>query len=306
MASAEQTKPLEPSANDGFSGKDVRDVIDAPPGPFAKQIKHEKASCLAGETFAAMLAAAADVGEIIQAVLSAQAIDSFDQFAAHRRLIREWAERTADDPFIARCLQAANEHHADFVRAVEDATAQIDSLRLKYEIENRGAHELTVTRGDDGRIELTATTSWPAMAKEHPADAKDVHANLAIAELAAGRIRHAAGDINRELSLFFAELVPKAFDLLARLPGAKLRGLIGRAKLTPALAATVVEAAQTTDFVANPARTLGFKRASLPKRFRLLTSLPEHEAVRELIVARRIQTARTVVVEPPNPSTESE
>ncbi len=300
MAAAEQTDSGE------FSPEDVERVINAPPGSFTRQVRHEKASCLAGETMAAMLAAAADLGEIIRTVLSAQATDAFSQFATHRRLIREWAGHTTGDPFIGRCLEAKAEHRADFERAVDDATSQLDDLRLKYEIENRGAHKLAIERGDDGRIELIATTSWADMAKEYPAEAKDVHTNIAIAELAAGRIRHAAGDINRELSLFFAELVPKAFELLAGLPQPKRRKLIGKTKLTPALAASVVEAAQTTDFVADPAAKLGFKRAALPKRFRLLTALPEHEEVRELIVARRIQTARTVVVEPSEPRTESE
>ena len=300
MAGTEQTDSAD------FSPEDVEGVIHAPPGPFARQVKHEKASCLAGETMAAMLAGAAGLGEIIRTVLSAQAADAFSQFATHRRLIREWAGRTAGDPFIARCLEAEAEHRADFDRAIDDATTQLDNLRLKYELENRGAHKLAIERGDDGRIELIATTSWSAMAKEYPAEAKDVHTNLAIAELAAGRIRHAAGDINRELALFLAELVPKAFELLAGLSEPMRRELIGKTKLTPALAATVVEAAQTTDFVADPAEKLGSKRATLPKRLRLLTALPEHEEVRELIVARRIQTARTVVVEPPEPLIESE
>lgn len=300
MADAEQTE------SSGHSPADVERVIKAPPGQFARQVKHEKASCLAGETMAAMLTAAADLGEIIRTVRSAPATDTFNQFATHRRLIREWAGHTAADPFITRCLDAEAEHRADFEKAIDDATTQLDNLRLKYEIENRGAHKLAIERGDDGRVELIATTSWPAMAREYPAEAKDVHSNIAIAELAAGRIRHAAGDINRELALFFAELVPKAFELLAGLPQEKRRELIGKTKLTPALAASVVEAAQTTDFIADPAAKLGVKRAALPKRFRLLTALPEHKEVLELIVARRIQTARTVVVEPSQPNTESE
>ncbi len=296
----EQTHPAD------FSPEDVEGVINAPPGAFARQVKHEKASCLAGETMAAMLAAAADLGEIIRAVRSAPATDTFNQFAARRRLIRKWAGHAAGDPFITRCLDAEAEHRADFERAIDDASTQLDNLRLKYEIENRGAHKLAIERGDDGRIELIATTSWPAMAKEYPVEAKDIHTNIAIAELAAGRIRHAAGDINRELVLFFAELVPKAFELLAGRPQAKRRELIGKTKLTPALAASIVEMAQATDFIADPAAKLGVKRAALPRRFRLLTALPEHKEVLELIVARRIQTARTVIVEPSQPNPESE
>jgi len=297
-----------PSAGADVDREALDEMLDSTaPLPFAKHIDHTKASCLARETMKTMLTSGPDLAGSLRAVIEARATDAFGQFAPHRQMMRRWAGRAAADPFISRCLQAAAEHKADFLRAVEEATAQLNSLRLKFEIENRGARKLAVERGSDGKVEVIATSSWAAIAKAFPADAKEVHVNIAIAELAAGRIRHAATDINRELALFFGELVPKAFGLLARLPRRELRERVGRIKLTAALAATLVDAAQTTDFVADPASKLGFKRLSLPKRFRLLATLPEHAKVRELIVARRIQTARTVVVEPPaGPSTESE
>lgn len=304
-APTEESAALSTGAGAGREALD--EILDpAEPCPFAKHIEHTKTSCLAREVMEAMLASGPDLGEILRAVIAARATDAFGQFAPQRQLIRRWAEQAAADPFISRCLEAAAEHKADFLRGVEDATAQLNNLRLKFEIENRGAQKVAAKRGIDGKVEVIATNSWAAIATAFPADAKEVHVNIAIAELAAGRIRHAATDINRELALFFGELVPKAFSLLARLPRRELRKRVGRIRLSAALAATLVDAAQTTDFVADSTSKLGFKRQSLPKRLRLLATLPEHAKVRELIVARRIQTARTVVVEPRAPSTESE
>ncbi len=302
-----QDEPPRPSLLDEVGRAALDEVIDSSRcRPFDRGIPHDQASCLARETTIAALADAPDPRELIDAVASAGAVDAFDQFAAHRRLLRDWAERAAADPFIERCLAAAVEHRADFTKAIGDADRQLDEIRIKHALERRGSGNVAVRRNDDGRLEVVAAEPWAELAKAFPADAKEIHANVAVAELAVGRVRHAASDINRELALFFAELVPQLFCLLERLPRSARRERVGRARLTSGLAATVVEAAQTTDFVADPNLKLGVRRPSLPRRLRLLTTLPEHADVRELIAARRVQTARTVEAGPSDKPDKSE
>jgi len=275
----------------------------AEPGPFARKIKKQPGSCLDRDTMAAMLASGPRLGELLEAAAGAsRRADAFDQQARLRQLIRTWAEGTLSDPFISQCLQDVSERLAGFARAVDNAAALLNELMMKYELEHRGAERVALTRNAAGKLELVAANSWAASETAFPADADQVYANTAVAELEAGRIEHAAGDINRELARFFTELIPRAFALTSKLPRPQRRERTGGARLTPARAAALVEAAQTTDFVAEAGSKLGFARKPLPKRLRMLTSEPRYQRIRRIVEAQKVQDASTVVVHCPTPT----
>jgi len=287
-----------------------RDTFDATvlaaaePGSFARKIRKQPASCLDRDTMAAMLASGPRLGELLDA--AARPADAFDQQARLRQLMRTWAEGTLSDPFVSQCLQDVSERLAGFAGAVGNAVALLNELRMKYELEHRGAERVALARNADGKLELVAANPWAAIEKAFPADADQVYANTAVAELEAGRIEHAAGDINRELARFFAELIPRAFALTSKLPRPQRRERTGGTRLTPARAAALVEAAQATDFVADTGSKLGFARKPLPRRLRMLTSEPRYQRVRRIVEAQKVQDAGTVVVHAPDANALSE
>lgn len=273
------------------------------PGSFARKIETQPASCLDQDTMAAVLASGPQLGDLLDAAAGAsRPADAFDQQARLRRLLRTWAEGTLSDPFISQCLQDVSERLAGFAKAVDNATALLNELRMKYELEHRGAERIALARNTAGKLELIAANSWSSIEKAFPADADQVYANTAVAELEAGRIEHAAKDLNRELARFFTELIPRVFALTSKLPRPQRRERTGGARLTPARAAALVEAAQATDFVADTGSRLGFARKPLPKRLRILTSEPRYQRIRRIVEAQKVQDASTVVVHCPTPT----
>ena len=269
-------------------------------GRFAKRIKKAKPSCLARDTMTAMLASAGGLAEILGALTaSAAPRDAFDQHTPLRRRIRQWAEQAASDPFIDQRLREASAYLADFSAAIGETTSLLDDMRMKYERRNNGADRVFIKPGDSEKLEVVAVCAWAALAEAFPDDASKVCAKLAAAELAAARLDHAAKEINRELSRFFGELIPRLFTLMSSLPRERRRELTGGVKPTAALAARLVEAAEITDFVADTGLKLGFERKTLPKRFRALATHRGYKPIREAVVGRKVQDATTVVVRRP-------
>ncbi len=299
-------KGPDPQVLDGETFEDVLYSMAAP-GRFAKHIPKTKTSCLTRSTMTTVLTSGTKLSGILKALTALSAArDAFDQHTPLRRLIRRWAEQTRSDPFIGQCLQDVSAHVADFSKAIGDATSLLNNLRVTYEKENDGAARLTVERGDRGRLEVVAASAWQGAAKAGPDQVHKLYERLAAAELAAGRIEYGAKDVNRELSRFFAQLVPRYFALLSKLPRQQRKDLIGGVRLSPALAARLVEAAETTDFVADPDSELGFQRKSLPKRFRPLAEQQEYKRVRQAMHKRKVQDATTVIVRRKRPAQSAE
>ncbi len=271
------------------------------PERFAKRIPETKASALSPETRAAVLASGIKVAELLRALSAPSSFhDVFDQATPLRKLIRQWAGGTISDPFIHRRLIDVSKSQVQFERATADIDLLLHNLRIRYEAERDPsigpAERLTVERDAGGGLNIVATVSWESLARAFPVEVDDVYASVATAEIAAERIDRAADEVNRELGRFFAELVPMSFALLSRLPRRNRRERTGGVRLSPALAARLVEAAQATDFVADPASPVGFERKFLPPRFRLLTTQRGYRRVRELMVGRKKQDDTTVVV----------
>jgi len=277
----------------------------AEPARFAKQVSKTRPTSLARETMTLMLSSGVTLGETLAAARSATARrDSFGQTAPLKEHLRGWANRAASDPFVEACLKDVGSRQADFSRAVADADTLLNKLKVKLEREQGGAGRMAVVAGEDGGAELMATYAWDALVKASPDDAQEVFAAVAAAELAAGRIEHAAKDINRELSRFFAELVPRYFALISTLPRPRRKELTGGVRLTPALAARLVDAADGTDFVCDLDLALGFERRALPRRLRLIKNQRGYRRVHEMVAGRKVQDASTVVVRRSGPAAE--
>jgi hypothetical protein len=268
----------------------------AAPGRFARHVRDTKPSCLSRDTMTRMLASATELGPLLEAVRSVSGPrDAFDQHTPLRRHMRAWAEQTASDPFVRQCLEEIAAHVDELSKAVDDATTLLNNLRMRYERKHGGADRLAVERDEDGRLDVVARTGWDALEEHNTGDAGEVMASVAAAELAGSWLDRAAKDLNRELSRFFAELIPRQFALLAHLPRKKRKERTGGVRLSAALAARLVDAAETTDFVADPELKLGFERQKLPRWFRLLATRKGYRRVRDVLHGRKVQNASTVI-----------
>jgi len=276
-------------------------------GKFAKHLQDSQPSRLARDTMAALLASGTDLSRLLKAVKAASpARDAFDPRTPVKELMREWAEQTAEDPFVEQCLCDIASHAAAFRRAVADTDALLNQLRMTYELEHDGAEVVAFRRGERGGLELVAVTGWETLTAACRKEAGEVYAALAGAEVAVTRMDRIAKDLNRELARFFAELIPRQFGLLSALPRGRRRELTGGIGLTPALAAKLAEAAATTDFLADPSGKLGVERQAIPRRFRPLVVQRAYQQVRDSVVGHRAHNDTTVVVRRAGPAPASE
>jgi hypothetical protein len=267
------------------------------PGRRAKTTDTPCPSNLARETMTRMLSCGIGIADVLGAADQAsESQEAFNPFTELRQALRRWADHTLGDPYIDRCLESAAAHTAEFNKAVDDARQLLNRMRAKYEETRNGADELIIQRNSHGKLQLSAVFEWDAMARMFPDDANEVYACVAVADLAARKIDHLADSLNRNLALFFSELIPRYLKLLRKLPVERRKELTGGVRPTSALAARLVATATATDFAVDTATRMGFGRRKLPKPLRLFSTQTGYERVRDLIAGRKTQDASTVVV----------
>ncbi len=269
----------------------------AKPGRFAGADYAPGSSPLARETLTEMLSTPHPIEDLLSVVRDrSDPWQVFDQHAPARRLLRRWAEQTAEDPFVEECLAQIAKYADQFDRSLVNVDGRLDDIRTAYERTRGRADRTCAQRLDDGRIEIVAADDWAAVAADLPEMAEGLYTRLASVEQAGDRIGRTVGSLNQALSQFFAELIPRYFALLVRLPAEQRKKLTGGIRPTPTLAGKAVAIAASTDYTAEPEMQLGVRQVRLPARIEPLARLPAYRKVRDTVIDREAKHASTVVV----------
>jgi hypothetical protein len=267
------------------------------PARTARRIPIVKPTALRPETLTDLLSSAPSLAGLLPLLKRHEADPlAFDQQSPVRDALRSLAERTERDPFIVERLARARRHADDFDRHVVEVDERLNALRMSYESGRGGAGRIRIARAERGGIEIVATSSWSEMIESAPDQAHHVFRAVAGVELAAKWLDQVGRELNRELVRFIATFIPRYFALLERLPRRQRRALTGGRRPTAKLAAQVVNAAETTDFVADADRSLGFERKALPRRFRPFTRDAAYRAIRDDVFGRKMKNASTAVL----------
>jgi hypothetical protein len=285
----------DPKAIDERSFNRVLDDL-CDPTRMGRRLPITKPTALRHATLAELLASGPSLAALLPNVRGSDNELAFDQQAPVRQALRSLAEWTLHDPFVKERLALARRHAADFSRHVEETDTFLNAMRMSYEAERGGAERIAITRGERGRVEIVATNSWQAMVEAAPDQAHRVFRAVAGVELSAKWLDQVGRELNREWVRFIAAFIPRYFTLLERLPRPRRTDLTGGVRPTPRLAERVVNAAETTDFVAEPERDIGFERTTLPRRFRPFTRDAAYREIRKDVFGRKVKNASTAML----------
>jgi len=176
------------------------------------------------------------------------AVDFLQEETGTKGILRRWAAMTQSDAYVSDILQSAAAAAARFGKYLTQFTQGLDSLRINYELKQRGVDRLAFAC-EGTRPTLEAANYWDNIEQVCSEEVRHLLAQFHGVEQARQELRQLREELNTELRSFMACFVPRYITYVTRQTRARQHSLgLGRFSARR-LCQYLLEQIERTDFL---------------------------------------------------------
>jgi hypothetical protein len=189
-------------------------------GPLSRRLAFDAATSAVGfATCRQMLLAGLSLDELTRTLRTARSTGGVsevgDARAATHAVLRRWAALTEADPYVAERLARARAAADRYTQFLAGFLAQIESVRINYEIKQRTADRLGFTLEGD-RCVLRADNDWANVEAAFPREAERLAEQFDGLRRATQELTAARDELNGQLRTFMASLAAMYLTYVSR------------------------------------------------------------------------------------------